>query len=82
MYTMYIVYNMYIMFSSTQPSFSFFQNLQDFNSLDPIKFSDTNLFFYFWMINHKTGDIVGFEDVKHLFRIYSYTYTFDYLNNN
>ena len=34
------------------------------------------------MRNDKTNEIVGFEDVKHLFRIYSYNYQYDYLNNN
>lgn len=34
------------------------------------------------MRNDKTGEIVGFDDVKHLFRIFSFTHTFDYLNNN
>ena len=34
------------------------------------------------MRNDKTGHIAPYEDVKHLFRIYSYTYTFDYLKYN
>ena len=34
------------------------------------------------MRNDKTGHIARYEDVKHLFRIYSYIYTFDYLNYN
>ena len=73
LYSGYIIYYAYLMFSNTLPSFSFYQNLQDFDSLDPFKLSDTNFFFYIWMRNEKTGEIVGFDDVKHLFRIYSYT---------
>ena len=34
------------------------------------------------MRNVKTGRIARYEDVKHLFRIYSYTYTFDLLKFN
>jgi len=31
------------------------------------------------MQNYKTGSMVRYEDVKHLFRIYSYTFTYDFL---
>ena len=61
---------------------SYVQSLKDFNNFTPIQFSDTNLFFLVWILNNKTGEIVGFNDVKDKFRIYSYTYTVDYLKQS
>ena len=34
------------------------------------------------MRNQTDKNILGYKDVKHLIRIYSYTYTIDYLNLN
>jgi hypothetical protein len=31
--------------------------------MDPIKMKDTNLFFYIWIRNDKTGEIVDYEDI-------------------
>jgi len=50
--------------------------------MNPIKFSDTNLFFYIWMRNDKTGEFKSYDDVKHLIKIHSYTLTFDYIYKN
>ncbi len=33
-------------------------------------------------VNNKTGTVARYDDVKHLFKIYSYIYTVDYLAGN
>ena len=82
MYLGYVAYYMFIMYSVAQTTISYVTSYQDFNNFTPIQFSDTNLFFFIWIANNKTGTVARYDDVKHLFKIYSYIYTVDYLAGN
>ena len=48
--------------------------------MESVKFSNTNLFFFVWAANYTTKQPLSFDNIKHLVKIYSYTYEIDYLN--